>query len=69
MRMTIKVLLLTFGIALSASAQRRADVPPLPGTKYSLLGGETVGKDVNVVSGEFGWPSVTIGVTHGVSRD
>jgi len=69
MRMAIKVLFLTFGIALSASAQRRADVPPLPGAKYSLLGGETVGKDVNVVSGEFGWPSITFGVTHGVSRD
>jgi len=31
------------------------------------LGGETVGSGVNVVSGEFGWPSVTFGITHGVS--
>jgi hypothetical protein len=69
MRTAITVLVLALGFAFEASAQRRADVPPLPGTKYSLLGGETVGANTNVVSGEFGWPSVTFGITHGVSRD
>jgi len=68
MRISIPILLVGLGIASQASAQR-ASVPPLPGTKYSLLGGETVGYNTNVVSGEFGWPSVTFGITHGVSRD
>jgi hypothetical protein len=34
---------------------------------YSLLGGETVPTGVDVVSGEFGYPGVSFGLTHGTS--
>jgi hypothetical protein len=34
-----------------------------------LLGGETVGSGADVVSGEFGWPGISFGFTHGTSRD
>jgi len=57
-------------LAFEASAQsRRETAPPPPGTRYSLLGGETVGAGVDVVSGEFGWPGISFGFTHGTSRD
>lgn len=69
MRTMLKLLVLTLSIALPAAAQtRRGEVGSATG-RYSLLGGETVGSGTNVVSGEFGWPSVTFGITHGVSRD
>ena len=69
MRTMLKLLVLTLSIALPAAAQtRRGEVGSVTG-RYSLLGGETVGSGTNVVSGEFGWPSVTFGITHGVSRD
>ena len=59
MHMTPKVLVLAVVLlALPVQAQRRTDPPP-PGTKYSLLGGETVGTGVNVASGEFGWPGIS----------
>jgi hypothetical protein len=67
MRATLKVLVLSLTVALPAAAQRRLDTGPVG--RYSLLGGETVGAGTNVVSGEFGWPSVTFGYTHGLSRD
>src|SRR6266446_1348853 len=35
--------------------------------QYSLLGGTTVPSGVDVVDGEFGWPSATFGFTHGMS--
>jgi hypothetical protein len=67
MRPTLKVLVLSLSLAVPAAAQRRTDTA---GTgHYSLLGGETVGAGTNVVSGEFGWPSVSFGYTHGLSRD
>jgi hypothetical protein len=70
MRTLIHVLVLTLAVALPAAAQRRTTDISAPTTgRYSLLGGETVGTGTNVVSGEFGWPSVTFGVTHGLSRD
>src|SRR5204863_5661224 len=71
MRTLIQVLVLTMAVALEATAQtRRTSEISAPVTgRYSLLGGETVGNGVNVVSGEFGWPSVTFGITHGLSRD
>src|SRR5919201_1280685 len=70
MRTLIHVLVLTLAVALPAAAQRRTTDISAPTTgRYSLLGGETVGTGINVVSGEFGWPSVTFGVTHGLSRD
>jgi len=69
MHMMPKVLVLAVVLlALPVHAQRRTDPPP-PGTKYSLLGGETVGTGVNVASGEFGWPGISFGITHGLSRD
>ena len=37
------------------------------GGQYSLLGGTTVPTGVDVVDGEFGWPSATFGFTHGMS--
>ncbi|MGZ6123732.1 MAG: hypothetical protein ACXWLR_02170 [Myxococcales bacterium] len=67
MRATSKILLLSLSIALPAAAQRRTDMGSVG--RYSLLGGETVGAGTNVVSGEFGWPSVSFGYTHGLSRD
>ena len=71
MRTLIQVLVLTMAVALEATAQtRRTSEISAPVTgRYSLLGGETVGTGVNVVSGEFGWPSVTFGITHGLSRE
>jgi hypothetical protein len=67
MRSMLKVLVLSLSIAVPAAAQRRTDSSATG--RYSLLGGETVGAGVDVVSGEFGWPSVTFGYTHGLSRD
>ena len=51
-------------LALSgeARAQARTTAP-----RYSLLGGTTVPRGEDVVSGEFGWPSATFGFTHGMS--
>jgi len=71
MRTLIQVLVLTMAVALEANAQTRrtTDIPAPVTGRYSLLGGETVGSGVNVVSGEFGWPGVTFGITHGLSRD
>jgi hypothetical protein len=70
MRKMIEAAVLSMLVALPALAQTRSStIPPPPTGRYSLLGGETVGSGVNVVSGEFGWPSVTFGITHGVSRD
>jgi hypothetical protein len=71
MRKLIQVLVLTMAVALEATAQTRrtTDIAAPVTGRYSLLGGETVGTGVNVVSGEFGWPSVTFGITHGLSRE
>jgi hypothetical protein len=69
MRKMLAAVLLAGTFAFEASAQRRSEIASLPGARYSLLGGETVGNGVNVVSGEFGWPSVSFGYTHGMSRD
>jgi len=71
MRTLIQVLVLTMAVALQATAQTRrtTDISAPVTGRYSLLGGETVGTGVNVVSGEFGWPSVTFGITHGLSRE
>src|SRR5947208_4596053 len=71
MRTLIKVLVLALAVAFEATAQTRrtSDITAAPSGRYSLLGGETVGTGTNVVSGEFGWPSITFGFTHGLSRD
>jgi hypothetical protein len=54
--------LLCAAAAFPAFAQRSA-----PAGQYSLLGGTTVPNGVDVVSGEFGWPSASFGFTHGMS--
>ena len=71
MRTLIQVFVLAMAVALQATAQTRrtTDISAPASGRYSLLGGETVPTGTNVVSGEFGWPSVTFGVTHGLSRD
>src|SRR5438128_5689342 len=71
MRTLIQATVLTMAVALGATAQTRrtSDISAPVTGRYSLLGGETVGTGVNVVSGEFGWPSVTFGITHGLNRD
>jgi hypothetical protein len=64
------VLSLAF-LATAAHAQSRRTSLTSSGTSrggnYSLLGGETVPSGVDVVSGEFGYPSVSFGLTHGMS--
>jgi len=71
MRTLIKVLVLAMAVAFEATAQARrtTDITAAPSGRYSLLGGETVPTGMNVVSGEFGWPSVSFGLTHGYRRD
>ena len=69
MRKILMAFVVAGTLAFEASAQSRRDTAPPPGTRYSLLGGETVPTGMNVVSGEFGWPSVSFGVTHGLRRD
>jgi hypothetical protein len=71
MRTLIQVLVLSVAVAFQATAQTRrtSDITAAPSGRYSLLGGETVGTGTNVVSGEFGWPSITFGYTHGLTRD
>lgn len=68
MRMMLTGIVLLLSIAVPAAAQTRRSDTGATG-RYSLLGGETVGTGTNVVSGEFGWPSVSFGITHGVNRD
>jgi hypothetical protein len=63
----LSLLLLT----TAAHAQSRRTSLTSSGTSraghYSLLGGETVPTGVDVVSGEFGYPGVSFGLTHGTS--
>src|SRR5436305_79952 len=58
-------------LATAAQAQSRrtslTGSSPTRSGHYSLLGGETVPTGVDVVSGEFGYPGVSFGVTHGTS--
>jgi hypothetical protein len=56
--------LLVASAASPAFAQRTT-----PAGQYSLLGGTTVPAGTDVVSGDFGWPSVTFGLTHGMSAN
>jgi hypothetical protein len=70
MRKMLMVFLVAGIFPSQAWAQARRDIAPPPaGTRYSLLGGETVGSGADVVSGEFGWPGISFGFTHGTSRD
>jgi len=67
MRKMLTVVVVAASLSPAAFAQRRDTAAP--GTRYSLLGGETVGNGVEVVSGEFGWPGISFGYTRGVNRD
>jgi hypothetical protein len=60
---------LTFAALLCAAAASPAfaQARSTPAGQYSLLGGTTVPTGVDVVSGEFGWPSASFGFTHGMS--
>src|SRR5919199_1488510 len=61
-----------FGVALLAATAaapafaQRSTAITAP-VRYSLLSGTTVPTGVDVISGEFGWPSATFGFTHGLS--
>ena len=50
-----------------AQARRAAPAAATAGGQYSLIGGDTVGNNHDVISGEFGFPSVSLGYTHGMS--
>jgi hypothetical protein len=67
----VRSLLPVFLFALNAEAQTPsvtyADATR-PG-RGKLLGGEAVGAGTNVFSGEFGWPSISLGFTHGLGAD
>jgi len=52
---------------LAAASPAFAQTRTTLGGQYSLLGGNTVPSGVDVVDGEFGWPSATFGFTHGTS--
>jgi hypothetical protein len=62
MRWSVAVILGTALAATAASAQRYGTTT---GARYSLLGADTVPNGQDVVSGEVGWPSISLGVTHG----
>jgi hypothetical protein len=66
MRKMLMVVALAAAFPFQAHAQTRA---PAPGGGYSLLGGEVLGRGVNVVSGEFGWPGISFGYTHGMGQN
>jgi len=66
MRKMLMVAALAATFAFEANAQTR---PALSDGRYSLLGGEVLSKGVNAVSGEFGWPSITFGYTHGMGQN
>src|SRR2546421_3966884 len=53
------------GAALLCAAAASPAFAQARTTPYSLLGGTTVPTGTDVVSGEFGWPSVSFGFTHG----
>src|SRR4051812_14005983 len=65
MRTKTVFLLLSTVLAFPAAAQTRAP----SGRAWSLLGGETVGADADVVSAELGWPGISFAFTHGTGRD
>jgi len=66
MRKMLMVAALAATFAFEANAQTR---PAVSDGRYSLLGGEVLSKGVNAVSGEFGWPSITFGYTHGMGQN
>lgn len=55
--------------AQTRPARTGAAETTLAPAQYSLLGGETVPAGADVVSAEFGWPSVTFGFTHGTGAN
>ena len=65
MRWSLAVVLFTLAATTAASAQRRTYDGATTSGRYSLLGSDTVPVGQDVASGEFGWPSISFGVTHG----
>ncbi len=64
--MNTKTAVIGAALVFSAAASPAfAQARTTPGGQYSLLGGTTVPTGSDVVSGEFGWPSATFGLTHG----
>ena len=49
---------------LAAGVAEAQDAPP----RFNLATGETVSAGRDMVSGQFGWPSATLGFTHGLSE-
>ena len=49
--------------ALAAASARGQEKPP----RASLIGGETVDAGQDVFSAEMGWPSISLGYTHGLT--
>jgi hypothetical protein len=58
-------MLVVAALALATSGVRAQEQASVPRT--SLIGGETVGDGQDVVSSEIGWPSISIGYTHGLT--
>src|SRR5260370_33051527 len=50
-----------------AQARRAAPAAATAGGQYSLIGGDTVGNNHDVISGEVGFSRVNLGYTHRVS--
>ncbi len=67
MRKMLFLIALAAVFPFQANAQTRSST--VGDGRYSLLGGEVLGKGVNAVSGEFGWPSITFGYTHGMGQN
>jgi hypothetical protein len=66
----MRKMLMVFALAAAFPFQANAQTRSIVGDgRYSLLGGEVLGKGVNAVSGEFGWPSITFGYTHGMGQN
>ena len=63
--MSTKTAVIGAALVFSAAASPAFAQRTTPGGRYSLLSGTTVPGGTDVVSGEFGWPSVSFGFTHG----
>jgi len=59
--------IVVLGVAALVSAQPAAAQPRQGGGNWSILGAETLAPGTDAVHGEFGWPDVSFGYTHGIS--
>jgi len=53
------------GLLLAAAVPATAEAQH----NWSIIGGQTVSPGADVIYGEFGWPDVTLGYTHGMSHN